>query len=113
MTTFYLPIQYFNDSELTLYNEHFLECPEDLPPKMIKKILSRQLKYENLKKSQGEEAVELRMYYLKNKRSRSRSSSTSSISSTSSNSLNENVDLKSKSRLYDSSISYSDIVRGI
>ena len=49
MTTLYLPTQYFNDYELTLFNQHFLECPEDLPPKMIKKILSRQLKYENLK----------------------------------------------------------------
>lgn len=113
MTTFYLPTQYFNESELTLFNEHYSEYPEDLPPKMIKKILSRQLKYENLKKSQGEEAAELRMYYLKNKKNRSRSSSISSTTSTSSNSLNENIGVKIKSRLYDSSISYADIVQGI
>ena len=72
---------------------------------MLKKINSRYLNFENLRKSQGDEAVTIK---LKNqKRNKNRSYSISS------NSSNESTKSNINSRVYDGSISYADILKGI
>lgn len=103
---YYLPEEYFSKTEFDLLDKHFHDCVEEIPRKMLKRFVNRCLSYEKLKKSRGEEILDERLRNLKNNKSKNRSYSMSSTSSNESSNSNFN------SRLYDESISYSQIVVG-
>lgn len=100
----HIPLEYLNQGEINLFNKHYSDCQEEIPEKILKKIYSRYLNFENLRKSQGEEAISLKLKNLNSPRRRSMS-----LSSTSSN---ESTKSDISFKLYDGITSYASVVKG-
>ena len=105
MNFYEYPREFFNDEELDLLNNHYLDDLDQIPPNIEKRLRSKCLFYENSIKTKGFETVMMKVNRQKKNRNRSQS-----VSSTSSCESTTKPEIEISTRLVDESLTYADAV---